>query len=318
MIGVFMIGQRANLFRKKFPYETQFVSAAGLDPGQRRVLNGVVVGNVLEVNLSGDPGRPHGPRRLRRRAALGAHAPQGHARLDQDAGPARRQVHRARGGTADEPEVPIGGEIPAAPGRRARQAPRGQRRPPDGPRRRSPSRSRHPRPHREGRRVPRRHHVGERGEQGARQQLQRRAPLAQRHPRRRSTRARASSAGCSSTRSTAKETSESLAGAFRSVQSLLAKIDEGVRTGAGRDPGAALGPRGQEEDLRAGGQPGRRPPRTSRAVDREPGEGQRRHPDPPERPAVRKGVHGQPPELLASGSTRSRASSTTATGRRAS
>ena len=30
MIGVFMVGQRANLFRKKFPYETRFDSASGL------------------------------------------------------------------------------------------------------------------------------------------------------------------------------------------------------------------------------------------------------------------------------------------------
>ena len=91
-----MIGQRANLFRKKFPYETHFDSAAGLVPGNVVSLNGVVVGNVLEVNLSGDPRRPHGPRRLRRRPAVGADAPQGHAGLDQDARPARRQVHRAR------------------------------------------------------------------------------------------------------------------------------------------------------------------------------------------------------------------------------
>ena len=43
--------------------------------------------------------------------------PQGHARLDQDARPARRQVHRARGRHAPtSPRSPIGGEIPAAPG----------------------------------------------------------------------------------------------------------------------------------------------------------------------------------------------------------
>ena len=55
MIGVFMVGQRANLFRKKFPYSTHFETAAGLVPGNVVMLNGVVVGNVLEVNLSGDP-----------------------------------------------------------------------------------------------------------------------------------------------------------------------------------------------------------------------------------------------------------------------
>ena len=40
MIGIFMIGQRANLFRKKFPYETRFDSAAGLVPGVEAVVAG--------------------------------------------------------------------------------------------------------------------------------------------------------------------------------------------------------------------------------------------------------------------------------------
>ena len=44
MVGIFMIGQRANLFRKKFPYQTRFESAAGLIAGNVVSLNGVVVG----------------------------------------------------------------------------------------------------------------------------------------------------------------------------------------------------------------------------------------------------------------------------------
>ena len=55
MIGIFMIGQRANLFRSKFPYETHFESASGLIAGNNVSLNGVVVGSVIEVRLSGDP-----------------------------------------------------------------------------------------------------------------------------------------------------------------------------------------------------------------------------------------------------------------------
>src|SRR5215470_10760087 len=55
MIGIFMVGRRANLFRKKFPYETLFDSASGLVPGNPVRLNGVTVGNVLEVILSPDP-----------------------------------------------------------------------------------------------------------------------------------------------------------------------------------------------------------------------------------------------------------------------
>jgi len=55
MIGVFMVGKRANLFTKRFPYETLFDSASGLVPGNPVRLNGVTVGNVLEVRLSPDP-----------------------------------------------------------------------------------------------------------------------------------------------------------------------------------------------------------------------------------------------------------------------
>jgi len=116
MIGIFMIGQRANLFRKKFPYSTHFETAAGLVPGNVVTLNGVVVGNVLEVNLSGDPAdstvrvvydvvRRWGPMiRKGTRAAIKTRGLLGDKYVE------------LAGGTAQEPEVPIGGEIPAAPG----------------------------------------------------------------------------------------------------------------------------------------------------------------------------------------------------------
>ncbi|HEY3202564.1 MAG TPA: MlaD family protein [Thermoanaerobaculia bacterium] len=116
MIGIFMIGQRANLFRKKFPYETRFESAAGLIGGNVVSLNGVVVGNVLEVNLSGDPAdrtvrvvydvvRRWAPMlRKGTRASIKTRGLLGDKYIELE------------GGKADEPEVPIGGEIPAAPG----------------------------------------------------------------------------------------------------------------------------------------------------------------------------------------------------------
>jgi phospholipid/cholesterol/gamma-HCH transport system substrate-binding protein len=116
MIGIFMIGQRANLFRKKFPYETRFVSAAGLIAGNVVSLNCVVVGNVLEVNLSGDPAdrtvrvvydvvRRWAPMlRKGTRATIKTRGLLGDKYIELE------------GGKADEPEVPIGGEIPAAPG----------------------------------------------------------------------------------------------------------------------------------------------------------------------------------------------------------
>lgn len=114
MIGIFMIGQRANLFRSKFPYETHFISAAGLIPGNNVSLNGVVVGSVLDVKLSGDPAdrtvrvvydvvKRWAPMiRKGTRASIKTRGLLGDKYIELE------------GGRADEPDVPIGGEIPQA------------------------------------------------------------------------------------------------------------------------------------------------------------------------------------------------------------
>ena len=116
MIGIFMIGQRANLFRSKFPYETHFESASGLIAGNNVSLNGVVVGSVIEVRLSGDPAdrtvrvmydvvRRWAPMiRKGTRASIKTRGLLGDKYIELE------------GGRADEPEVPIGGEIPPAQG----------------------------------------------------------------------------------------------------------------------------------------------------------------------------------------------------------
>jgi phospholipid/cholesterol/gamma-HCH transport system substrate-binding protein len=116
MIGIFMVGRRANLFKKKLPYETRFDSAAGLVPGNPVRLNGVTVGNVLDVRLSPDPADRSVQvvydvdRRLRSRLRAGTRASiktiglLGDKYIDLD------------GGSVSEPEIDIGGEIKAAPG----------------------------------------------------------------------------------------------------------------------------------------------------------------------------------------------------------
>ena len=116
MLGIFMIGQRANLFRSKFPYETHFESASGLIAGNNVSLNGVVVGSVIEVRLSGDPAdrtvrvvydvvRRWAPMiRKSTRASIKTRGLLGDKYIELE------------GGRADEPEVPIGGEIPPAHG----------------------------------------------------------------------------------------------------------------------------------------------------------------------------------------------------------
>jgi len=116
MIGIFMVGQRAHLFVKKFPYETRFDSASGLVAGNPVRLNGVTVGNVLEVILSPDPAdrtvrvvydvdRRAAPR-LRKGTRAGI----------KTIGLLGDKYIELEGGTAEEPEVEIGGTIPPAPG----------------------------------------------------------------------------------------------------------------------------------------------------------------------------------------------------------
>jgi phospholipid/cholesterol/gamma-HCH transport system substrate-binding protein len=116
MIAVFMVGKRANLFRKKLPYETRFDSAEGVVPGNPVRLNGVTVGSVLEVILTPDPAdrtvrvvydvdRRAAPRlRKGTRASIKTIGLLGDKYID------------LAGGTAEEPEVEVGGQIPAAPG----------------------------------------------------------------------------------------------------------------------------------------------------------------------------------------------------------
>ncbi|HSS44550.1 MAG TPA: MlaD family protein [Thermoanaerobaculia bacterium] len=116
MVSIFTIGRRANLFRKKFPYETRFDSASGLVTGNPVRLNGVNVGTVLEVVLSGDPADRtvrvvyDVDRRAAPRLRKGTHASIKTIGLLGD------KYIELEGGTAEEPVVEIGGEIPPAPG----------------------------------------------------------------------------------------------------------------------------------------------------------------------------------------------------------
>jgi phospholipid/cholesterol/gamma-HCH transport system substrate-binding protein len=111
-----MVGDRANLFRRKFPYRTKFASAAGLVAGNAVRLDGVTVGNVQNVHLSSDPAdrtvtvvfdviRSAGPRmRTGTRASI------------KTVGLLGDKYIELEGGTAEEPLVPIGGEVPAKEG----------------------------------------------------------------------------------------------------------------------------------------------------------------------------------------------------------
>lgn len=116
VFGVLMVGKRRHLFTAKLPYHTQFDSAAGLVSGNPVRLNGVTVGNVLEVNLSPDPAdqrvdvRYEVDRKVAPRLRTGTRASIKTIGLLGD-----KYVELA-GGTAQEPVVPPDGEIKPAPG----------------------------------------------------------------------------------------------------------------------------------------------------------------------------------------------------------
>ena len=116
VFGVLMVGKRRHLFTAKLPYHTQFDSAAGLVSGNPVRLNGVTVGNVLEVNLSPDPAdqrvdvRYEVDRKVAPRLRTGTRASIKTIGLLGD-----KYVELA-GGTAQEPVVPPEGEIKPAPG----------------------------------------------------------------------------------------------------------------------------------------------------------------------------------------------------------
>ncbi len=116
MFGVLMVGKRAHLFTAKLPYQTQFDSAAGLVSGNPVRLNGVTVGNVLQVNLSPDPDDPRVhvlyevDRKIANRLRTGTHASIKTIGLLGD-----KYVELA-GGSSDQPVIEPGGDIKAAPG----------------------------------------------------------------------------------------------------------------------------------------------------------------------------------------------------------
>jgi phospholipid/cholesterol/gamma-HCH transport system substrate-binding protein len=115
MLGVLMVGKRAHLFTAKLPYQTQFKSASGLVSGNPVRLNGVTVGNVLEVNLSPDPADQtvrvvyEVDRKIRTRLRTGTTASIKTIGLLGD------KYIELSGGKPEEPIVEPGGQIAAAP-----------------------------------------------------------------------------------------------------------------------------------------------------------------------------------------------------------
>ena len=243
----------------------------GPRPGNNVVtLNGVVVGNVIEVNLSGDPAdrtvrvvydvvRRWAPMlRKGTRASIKTRGLLGDKYIELEGG----QRRRARG--ADRRRDPGGAR------RRPREAPRGQRRPADRPRRDRQVAQGHPRAHREGRGFPRRDDLVQPRERANSATASTTRSTRSTRSSRRSTAARASPDKLLIDEKYGRETSESLAGRHPVGPVAAGEDRRGRPDRQRRDPGAALGPRGQEEDLRARRRPRDRG-RGARRRRREPG-----------------------------------------------
>jgi phospholipid/cholesterol/gamma-HCH transport system substrate-binding protein len=114
MLGILMVGKRARLFTARLPYQTEFKSAAGLVVGNPVRLNGVTVGNVLQVNLSPDPAKQDVnvvfeiDRKIQKRIRTGTTAAVKTIGLLGD------KYIELSGGKPEEPIVEPGGKIAAA------------------------------------------------------------------------------------------------------------------------------------------------------------------------------------------------------------
>ena len=307
MIGIFMVGQRANLFRKQVPLRDAL--RLGLGPRSRATtsrLNGVVVGNVLEVSLSGDPAdrtvrvvydvvRRWAPMlRKGTRASIKTRGLLGDKYIELE------------GGKADEPEVPDRRRDPGgarAPGIEKLLEGSGDLLTDLGGDRQVAQE--HPRPHREGRGLPRRDHLQQRGERAARQQLQRRRCTRSTPSSRRST-AGKGLAGQAPHRREVRQARRATRSRARSGPSSRCsrRSTRACAPATGAIPALLSDPEGKKKiyalvdnlGLTAAGLV---------AGHREPREGQRRDPDPAARRAVRQGVHRRTCRASRSTSTRS-------------
>jgi phospholipid/cholesterol/gamma-HCH transport system substrate-binding protein len=127
-LGVFLIGDRNNLFKRKNEYFIQFNSASGLKPGNPVQLNGVDVGTIKKVILPRDPGkeniqvwisvdRSYGDRirgpQTPGPAGKAGEAPPSKARIKTLGLLGDKFIEISSGGT-EYPVIPSDGEIPAA------------------------------------------------------------------------------------------------------------------------------------------------------------------------------------------------------------
>lgn len=123
--GVFLIGDKSNLFSRKNRYFVEFNSVSGLAPGSPVQLDGVDVGTVEEIVLPENPARKQIrvwislDRRYAERVrgplqtGMGGAEPRSQARI-KTLGLLGDKFIEINSGSPEYPPIPVSGEIPAA------------------------------------------------------------------------------------------------------------------------------------------------------------------------------------------------------------
>lgn len=124
--GIFLIGSKSNLFKHKTRYHTELNSVSGLKPGSPVQIDGVDVGTIEKVVLSGDPQKSQIRvwLRLDEKYAARIRGPVDPNALIKDQAPSRARIKTLgllgdkyidiNSGSPAYPPIPEEGEIPAA------------------------------------------------------------------------------------------------------------------------------------------------------------------------------------------------------------
>ncbi len=113
-VGVFLIGEESNLFRRKNTYRVYLPNAEGLQAGNIVQLSGVKVGSVDGVLLAREPGQPDLEVHLSIDRRYAQRIRQNSEASIRTLGLLGDKYLELTAGAAEAPLIPDGGEIPAA------------------------------------------------------------------------------------------------------------------------------------------------------------------------------------------------------------
>ena len=114
-VGIFLIGDRQQLFSRKSTYQIRFVNAAGLSRGGSVQLNGINVGQVTGVNLPEDVSDQAVTVDIAVDRRFEVHIREDSLARIKTLGLLGDKYVEITAGSSEAPQIPNGGEIPAEP-----------------------------------------------------------------------------------------------------------------------------------------------------------------------------------------------------------